>query len=64
MNWLGPSEDGFFKSHCNTISTPLGGTHENGFKNAILKGFKNWGELSGIKKSQELIIEDIFLKRL
>ena len=60
MNWLGPSEDGFFKSHCNTISTPLGGTHENGFKNAILKGFKNWGELSGIKKSQELIIEDIF----
>ena len=60
MNWLGPSEDGFFKSHCNTISTPLGGTHENGFKNAILKGFKNWGELSGIKKSQELIIDDIF----
>ena len=40
MNWLGPSEDGFFKSHCNTISTPLGGTHENGFKNAILKGLK------------------------
>ncbi len=60
MNWLGPSEDGFFKSHCNTISTPLGGTHENGFKNAILRGFKIWGELSGIKKSQELIIDDIF----
>ena len=60
MNWLAPGNEGFLKSHCNTISTPLGGAHENGFKNAILKGFKNWGGLSGIKKSQDLIIEDIF----
>ena len=60
MNWLAPGEDGIFKSHCNTISTPLGGTHENGFKNAILKGFKNWGDLSGNKKARELIIDDVF----
>ena len=60
MNWLAPGNEGFLKSHCNTISTPLGGAHENGFKNAILKGFKNWGDLSGIKKSQDLIIDDIF----
>ena len=60
INWLEPSEPGFSKSHCNTISTPLGGTHENGFKNAILKGYKNWGELSGNKKAQELTIDDIF----
>jgi len=60
INWLQPGELGFSKSHCNTISTPLGGTHENGFKNAILKGYKNWGELSGNKKAQELTIDDIF----
>ena len=40
MNWFTSGEDSIFKSHCNTISTPLGGTHENGFKSAILKGFK------------------------
>ena len=60
MNWFTSGEDSIFKSHCNTISTPLGGTHENGFKNAILKGFKTWGELSGNKKAQDLIIDDIF----
>ena len=60
MNWFASGEESIFKSHCNTISTPLGGTHENGFKNAILKGFKTWGELSGNKKAQELIVDDIF----
>ena len=60
MNWFTSGEDSIFKSHCNTISTPLGGTHENSFKNAILKGFKTWGELSGNKKAQDLIIDDIF----
>ncbi len=60
MNWFTTGEDSIFKSHCNTISTPLGGTHENGFKNAILRGFKTWGELSGNKKAQDLIIDDIF----
>ena len=38
----------------------MGGTHENGFRNAILKGYKNWGELAGNKKAQELTIDDIF----
>ena len=60
INWLEPGEYGFIKSHCNTVSTPLGGTHEHGFRNAILKGYKNWGELSGNKKAQELTIDDIF----
>jgi len=60
INWLEPGESGFIKSHCNTVSTPLGGAHEHGFRNAILKGFKNWGELSGNKKTQELTIDDIF----
>ena len=59
MNWLGPSEDGFFKSYCNTLSTPLGGTHENGFRQAITKGMRVYGELKGQKKVSELTAEDV-----
>ena len=38
------------KSFCNTIPTSEGGTHENGFLNAIAKGFKSYVELIGDKK--------------
>ena len=57
--WLAKEESGFIKSHCNTINTPLGGTHVTGFKQALLKGLKLWGELSGNKKSSEITIDDI-----
>ena len=29
-------EDGFLNSYCNTIPTPEGGTHENGFRSALV----------------------------
>ena len=31
-------EDGFLNSYCNTIPTPEGGTHENGFRSALEQG--------------------------
>ena len=46
INWS-PNRDGFMLSYCNTILTNEGGTHETGFWNAILKGFKAFGELIG-----------------
>tara|TARA_B100000676_G_scaffold308067_1_gene367973 strand:+ start:412 stop:2490 length:2079 start_codon:yes stop_codon:yes gene_type:complete len=46
-------------SYCNTIFTPLGGTHENGLKNTLLKAFKGYGELIGNKKSSLITGEDI-----
>ena len=38
-------EDGFLNSYCNTIPTPEGGTHEQGFKSALLRALKGYGEL-------------------
>ncbi|WP_341753460.1 DNA topoisomerase IV subunit B [Candidatus Tisiphia endosymbiont of Dioctria rufipes] len=49
----------FIQSYCNTIPTPLGGTHEQGLRNALLRGLKIYGEMIGNKKTTLLIIEDI-----
>jgi topoisomerase IV subunit B len=51
--------DGFARSYCNTIPTPEGGTHEAGFRSAITKGLRNFGELTGNKKASEITAEDI-----
>ena len=59
LTWLGPGEDSFFHSYCNTVPTPSGGTHENGFRQAIIKGMRVYGELKGQKKASELTAEDV-----
>jgi len=50
---------GHAQSYCNTIPTPLGGTHDTGFKNAIFKGLKNFGESINNKKVNIINIEDM-----
>ncbi len=52
-------QDGFARSYCNTIPTPEGGTHEAGFRSAITKGLRNFGDLTGNKKAAEITAEDI-----
>ena len=59
LTWLGPGEDGFFSSYCNTVPTPAGGTHENGFRQAITRGLRAFGELAGQKKAGELTADDV-----
>lgn len=54
------SDDGFFASYCNTISTVDGGTHESGFKSAITRGLKNYGEKINNKAASTIISEDVF----
>jgi topoisomerase-4 subunit B len=51
--------EGFVQSYCNTIPTPLGGTHEQGFRAALLRGFKVYGEMTANKKASVITIEDI-----
>jgi topoisomerase-4 subunit B len=51
-------EDGFFNSYCNTIPTPEGGTHEAGFRAAITRGLRNYGELIGNKQAAKINAED------
>lgn len=52
-------QDGFIQSYCNTIPTPLGGTHEQGLRSALLRSFKIYGERVGNKKAANITIEDI-----
>ncbi len=54
------SDDGFFASYCNTIATVDGGTHEAGFKAAITKGLKAYGEKVNNKAAATIIGEDVF----
>jgi topoisomerase-4 subunit B len=60
INWT-PSRDGFVKSYCNTVPTPEGGTHENGFWAAILKSIKTYGERVNNKKAKDITREDLTL---
>ncbi|MFQ6777817.1 MAG: type IIA DNA topoisomerase subunit B [Alphaproteobacteria bacterium] len=54
------SDDGFFASYCNTIATTDGGTHESGFKSAITKGIKTYGEKVNNKSASTIISDDVF----
>lgn len=51
-------ENGFSYSYCNTVVTPQGGTHEVGFKNALLKGLKEYADMANIKKAVGVTAED------
>ena len=51
--------DGFVSSYCNTVSTPDGGTHESGFRAALVKGLKAYGELTGEKRAGLITAEDV-----
>lgn len=51
--------DGFVSSYCNTVSTPDGGTHEAGFRAALVKGLKAYGELTGEKRVGIITAEDV-----
>ena len=46
-------------SFCNTIETPDGGSHENGFKNGILKAIKLYGQKNQIAKIANISINDL-----
>ena len=54
------SDDGFFSSYCNTIATIDGGTHETGFKSAITRGIKAYGEKVNNKSAATIISDDVF----
>lgn len=59
LAWL-YDEESSFRSYCNTIHTPLGGTHESGFKSGLFKSIRTFGELSGDKKVEKIIADDVF----
>jgi len=57
LQWL-EWGDGWTSSYCNTIPTPLGGSHENGFRSAVSRGLKAYGELTSNKKAAQITADD------
>jgi topoisomerase-4 subunit B len=51
--------DSSLDTYCNTVPTPLGGTHEAGLRAALLKGLRAWAEQRGNKRGAALIGEDV-----
>src|SRR5690606_25106437 len=51
--------DSHISTYCNTIPTPLGGTHEQGMRNALTKGLKNFAILAGNKKAGNITPDDV-----
>lgn len=58
VTWPEDSE-GFSHSYCNTIPTAQGGTHEIGLRTALSRGLRNYGEMTGQKKTAMITAEDI-----
>ncbi len=52
--------DGGLVSYCNTVPTPDGGTHESGLRAALLRGLKNYAELTKNKAAATLTADDVF----
>jgi topoisomerase IV subunit B len=59
VTWFGG--DGFINSYCNTIPTAEGGTHEQGFRTALLRGLKSYAELVGNKRAAAITSEDVMI---
>ncbi len=57
-SWLEQGE-GFVHSYCNTIPTTQGGTHEAGFRAALLKGLRAWGEQRGNRRVAQVVPDDL-----
>lgn len=53
------SEDGWVNSFCNTIPTPQGGTHESGFRQALMKALKDYGERVANRRAGQITGDDV-----
>ncbi|MFL5332896.1 MAG: DNA topoisomerase IV subunit B [Geminicoccaceae bacterium] len=51
-------EDPYTGWYCNTVPTPLGGTHEAGLRSALLKGLRTHAERIGFKRAGAVTAED------
>ncbi len=58
MAWTAEAEPSL-ASYCNMVPTPEGGTHETGFRGAVTKSLKAYGELVGNRKAAPITAEDV-----
>ena len=57
--WWPSDEDGFVRSYCNTVPTAEGGTHESGFRSALVRGLKRYAELTANRKGGIITADDV-----
>jgi topoisomerase-4 subunit B len=57
--WWPNDEEGFIRSYCNTVPTAEGGTHESGFRSALVRGLKRYADLTGNRKGGIIIADDV-----
>lgn len=57
--WPDDFKDGFSYSYCNTVVTPLGGTHEIGLRAGLTKSLRAYADMSGNKKASDITADDI-----
>ena len=53
--------EGSYSWYCNTIPTPDGGTHEQGLRQALVRGLRQFGDLVGNKRARELTADDVMV---
>ncbi len=53
--------DGSYSWYCNTIPTPDGGTHEQGLRQALVRGLRAFGELVHQKKAKDITADDVMV---
>ena len=57
--WPNDFGDAFEYSYCNTVVTPLGGTHTTGMKTCLTKGLKAFADMIGNKRAGDITSDDI-----
>ncbi len=57
--WPEEEGEGFIQSYCNTIPTPLGGTHEQGFRLGLTRALRDCGEKLQLKRAKDLTTDDV-----
>ena len=58
LSWVAGGET-FLRSYCNTVPTPMGGTHETGLRSALTRGLKAYGEMVGNRRAAQITAEDV-----
>ena len=58
-NGFGSEADGLCDTFCNTVPTPQGGTHEQGFRAAVTKGLRAYAEHTHPKKAALITPDDV-----
>ncbi|HEX3209329.1 MAG TPA: DNA topoisomerase IV subunit B [Geminicoccaceae bacterium] len=52
-------EEAYVGLYCNTIPTPLGGSHEQALRNGLIRALRGFGELTGSRKVAQVGADDL-----